>query len=72
MTQQPDYKTLPDGSIDYAYYDNLTRDLRAHSFQAAFKSLFGALSRGLRPRPKNNAATKPTAKANLPKPHPTL
>ena len=79
MTQHPDHKTLADGSIDYAYYEKRTREIRAQSFHAVLKSLFGALTGILRSRPADNAKAKPSAiaapkpavKANPPKLHPT-
>lgn len=58
MTQQPDYKTLADGSIDYAYYDHRTRDLRAQSFRAAMKSLLDVLTSVWR-RDSTQKATPP-------------
>ncbi|MCF3595713.1 hypothetical protein LZG00_17100 [Rhodobacteraceae bacterium LMO-12] len=61
MTQQPDYKTLADGSIDYAYYFARTRQIRAQSYHEALKSLFRMLTGFLRPRPP----VKATPPANV-------
>lgn len=35
MTQEHDYKTLADGSIDYAHYDRVCRQIRSRDAFAA-------------------------------------
>ncbi|WP_322865421.1 hypothetical protein U5922_003945 [Aquicoccus sp. G2-2] len=39
MTEQPEIKTLPDGSIDYAYYIARSHDIRSADAQAALATL---------------------------------
>jgi len=35
MTETPDYKTLQGGSIDYAHYDRVSREIRSRDAMAA-------------------------------------
>lgn len=56
MTRQPEYKTLPGGSIDYAYYIDRSARLRSRDITAAFSG-FGHAVAGIFFRRKTKAPT---------------
>ncbi|UYV38186.1 hypothetical protein N4R57_03605 [Rhodobacteraceae bacterium D3-12] len=43
MTQQPDYKTLPGGSIDYAHYIRRSHDIRSRSAHGGLRRIWQSL-----------------------------
>ena len=45
MSHQPDYKTLPGGSIDYAHYLACGQVQRSNSFHAMLSAIAGVLTR---------------------------
>ena len=64
MTTNTTYKTLVNGSIDYAFYTKRSHEIRSNEAHAFLRSVMKSIRSLFAADPKGKASRKPVAKRN--------